>query len=470
MRVFHQLFAMAGLLSILFFGLTYPANAQPRFIPLNVDYAVFKNADNSPYVEVYISIRQNAISYTTADSGYVANFSAILDIRDGEGTRQFAQEQPFLSRITDQQVITPANELRHVFQAELATGNYEATATIRDNNTGAKGEYLLEIKVSDPDSTTVQLSDIQLAAGISKSAGAGKFIKNGLQVVPNPSGVFHPAHPVLYYYLEAYQMAYDADKTGSYTVRAEIEDNAGEVVKSFPDKTSNKPGSSAVIVGGGNIITLPSGPHFLNIRFTDNESGETLLRRKRFSVYKPSQEQADRMSEMVTSLMASHYAKFTEEELDEEFAQLTYLASKTEKDVFKSLSTVESKVNFLVTFWQERDENRDTPANEFKIQYFQNLKYANAAFKTKRKAGWKTDRGRVFLIYGQPSDIERNPVGGTERPYEVWTYNALAGGSIFVFADLRGFGDYELLHSTYRNELSQPNWREQVGIENNLSQ
>ncbi len=70
----------------------------------------------------------------------------------------------------------------------------------------------------------------------------------------------------------------------------------------------------------------------------------------------------------------------------------------------------------------------------------------------------------MLLIYGIPDEIERSPVQSGTRPYEIWSYNKLENGSIFVFADLQGFGDYELLHSTYRKEVYQPDWERRVRI------
>jgi hypothetical protein len=69
----------------------------------------------------------------------------------------------------------------------------------------------------------------------------------------------------------------------------------------------------------------------------------------------------------------------------------------------------------------------------------------------------------VLLIYGRPDEVERNPSTIDSQPYEVWYYYALDGGSEFVFGDLSGHGEYELLHSTYRNELQDPNWRQRLG-------
>jgi hypothetical protein len=90
------------------------------------------------------------------------------------------------------------------------------------------------------------------------------------------------------------------------------------------------------------------------------------------------------------------------------------------------------------------------------------MKLANASYSNYFKEGWQTDRGRVLLMYGRPDEIERNPSVLDVNPYEIWYYYSLEGGCEFVFGDLSGHGEYELLHSTYRNEIQDINWRSRL--------
>jgi hypothetical protein len=75
-----------------------------------------------------------------------------------------------------------------------------------------------------------------------------------------------------------------------------------------------------------------------------------------------------------------------------------------------------------------------------------------------RREGYRSDRGRVHIMYGVPDDVERHPNETDMRPYEVWSYHAIQGGVVFVFVQRSTGGDYELLHSTHRNELHNENW------------
>jgi hypothetical protein len=75
------------------------------------------------------------------------------------------------------------------------------------------------------------------------------------------------------------------------------------------------------------------------------------------------------------------------------------------------------------------------------------------------KEGWQTDRGRVYILYAEPDEIERFPNSGDSKPYEIWHYNQIESGVIFVFIDRNGFGDYQLVHSTKRGELQDESWQ-----------
>ncbi|OPZ67292.1 MAG: hypothetical protein BWY83_02647 [bacterium ADurb.Bin478] len=65
----------------------------------------------------------------------------------------------------------------------------------------------------------------------------------------------------------------------------------------------------------------------------------------------------------------------------------------------------------------------------------------------------------IHLRYGKPSDIERHSVGKDTKPYEIWHYENIENGVIFVFVDRSGFNQYELIHSTKRGELYDPNYQ-----------
>jgi GWxTD domain-containing protein len=197
------------------------------------------------------------------------------------------------------------------------------------------------------------------------------------------------------------------------------------------------------------------------IKITDNESGEFVETYKRFNFYKPIdkklavEDTASRSK--LESIDISEFAALTDEELNEEFKKLKYLISGKESKIFKSLD-LESKRIYLARFWKRMDSSPSTEINEFKNYYNSMIDYANANFGTMNRKGFETDRGRILLTYGQPNEIERNYMVINKKPHEIWYFHELEGGVQFIFADITGYGEFDLIHSTYSRELYQPDW------------
>jgi GWxTD domain-containing protein len=220
--------------------------------------------------------------------------------------------------------------------------------------------------------------------------------------------------------------------------------------------------SSAVDVEAINISKFPSGTYTLVDAATDSAKNLTVYSTKKIFIYNPSVIDTTPVISVDNSVLTSEFASMSEEELNQVFDESKYLAIKQEKDQWKALKSEDAKRKFLFDFWKARDLSPDTPVNEYKRQYFERVKKANAQFTNIQRKGWKTDRGRVLLIYGEPSEIERYPNQVDTKPYEIWHYNDLEGGVVFIFADLTGFSDYTLVNSSKRGELSDPDWQRKI--------
>lgn len=138
---------------------------------------------------------------------------------------------------------------------------------------------------------------------------------------------------------------------------------------------------------------------------------------------------------------------------------VAFIISSEERSVFESLSTAEEKENFIEQFWFRRDSDPLTARNEFKEEHYRRIAYANEKF-TSGFAGWKTDRGRVYIIHGPPDEIVAFASGGTyERPlnegggitsaypFEIWRYRNIDGigdNVVLEFVDPSMSGEYRL--------------------------
>jgi GWxTD domain-containing protein len=138
---------------------------------------------------------------------------------------------------------------------------------------------------------------------------------------------------------------------------------------------------------------------------------------------------------------------------------VAYIITNDEKRAFKALRTDEERENFIENFWRRRDPDPDTEENEFRDQYYERIAYANEHYAS-GIPGWKTDRGRIYIQWGKPDEIESHPSGGgysrpdyegggetTTYPFETWFYRHLdnVGDGIEIeFVDPTGTGEYHI--------------------------
>jgi GWxTD domain-containing protein len=116
-----------------------------------------------------------------------------------------------------------------------------------------------------------------------------------------------------------------------------------------------------------------------------------------------------------------------------------WIISDQERKAFKSLSNDEERDAFIEQFWQRRNPDPDSPENSYREEHYRRIAYANEHFAA-GKPGWMTDRGMIYIKYGQPDDIESHDGGGmytrpmdegggqtSTYPFEVWHYRYLEG-------------------------------------------
>lgn len=141
---------------------------------------------------------------------------------------------------------------------------------------------------------------------------------------------------------------------------------------------------------------------------------------------------------------------------------VAYIITDQERRAFKKLQTDEEREQFIEAFWRRRDPDPDTDENEYREEYYERIAYANENFSS-GIPGWKTDRGRIYIMFGKPDSKESHPTGGsyqrpswegggstTTYPFETWFYRYIPGigsGIEIEFVDPTGSGEYRIARS-----------------------
>jgi len=192
------------------------------------------------------------------------------------------------------------------------------------------------------------------------------------------------------------------------------------------------------------------------------------------------EKQKKRNQKALKQELSKPYKKWLDEDV-------VYIITDEERAAFRQLSNDEERDNFIEAFWQRRDPTPDTEENEYKEEHYQRIAYANEHFAA-GVPGWKTDRGRIYIVFGKPDEIDSHPSGGTyERPmeegggetstfpFEDWRYRYIEGIGqevIVEFVDTCMCGEYHMTMDRSEKDalLMTPNagltiW-EQMGMAN----
>ena len=126
---------------------------------------------------------------------------------------------------------------------------------------------------------------------------------------------------------------------------------------------------------------------------------------------------------------------------------IAYIITSEERSAYKNLQRDEERKHFIEQFWLRRDPTPGTPENEYKDEHYRRIAYANQKF-TSSIPGWKTDRGRIYITYGPPDEIDSHPSCGVNAlPYDLWKYRFIEGigqNVLIEFDDPGCTGEYRM--------------------------
>jgi len=439
---------------VLFFCLLSVSFAQtraeePQRFQIGLDYASFRDYSDAArsYVEVYYSFNRRFLEFVPAEEGLTATILMQLSVSDQEGNEVESRMWNTMSLVGDAEEAKSTDYLIiDQVGISLAPGDYRVRLKATDVNSMAFGEAILESRVQEFSARDLQLSDVQLAFSIQPDTSEGRLLKAGQKVLPNPFRTFTHRGGMVYFYTELYNLKDAPGAKPEYELRYRVLDTAGKKVKDFGKQTKTKPGNSAVVMSGINIGTLAGGEYVLEVEAKDKATGKKARSTKNFVIRRELTEE---------ELAAEEISTFKEE--------VAYIATGAELDMFDDLNFT-GKTTFIEEFWRKRDPNAETPENEFKIEHYRRLNYANLYFSRTKETGdgWNTDQGRVYVLYGQPDEIERNVAARGVASWERWNYFELQGGVYFIFVDEDGYGVYRLVHSTHRGEIYDKEWEQRI--------
>ena len=433
-------------------------------IEFEFDYSQFAYDSTSNYIEFYYSFNQASLSlFETDTSRYIKGILNVSIIDSATGEVIVNRDWMIHNEIVDTSYLN--SNLIGLLGFILKEGVYKCEFTGIDSKNPISKKVISDVVHIQPFlKIQTSISDIQLASRILQDSENTNsvFYKNSYEIMPVPTAIFGEGQPVLFYYSELYNLS-KSDLAGDLKLEQIVLNSRNSLV-SISSKKINRKIDSRVEVGKVLVHKMPTDTYTLVLNLIDSVANYGVSSTKKFFVYNPSVVSVDTFSQQTTSTLGTMFGAMSEEELDDLFSKSQYLATSNEINQYSILTNEEGKREFLNQFWELRDNNRNDYRNEYFLSYLKRIDESNLRYSALGREGWKTDRGRVYLMYGDPNEIDRYPNETETRPYEIWNYHELEGGVYFIFADITGFGDYQLVHSTKRGEIRDDNWQRRIVV------
>lgn len=413
-----------------------------------VDVSQF-SAGGETELEIYVGVPLGGLEPLKVGENNVYSFSigAQLSTLDG-------------SEVVDRNVVTRTAVLAESDDREtaLSVGQVSLTAPpgayminfgVGDLNAGTSNLSEKEVTVVNYDTNEPIFSDMELASSVA-IAGTGEeseFIKGDLQVIPNPTKLINDRQAELLIYYELYGLGGSAESPALYNLHYSIQLVNGkvflrnkEILEAVSDGVSK--------VSDFNLEGFPAGPYEVVVKLMDGKDEVELAEaRKEFVYYHETTPEE-------VAEFKSKYLPYTEAEAEMIRREISYVATKSELEAFDAMSD-EDKPIFVELFWKRRDPTPQTDENEYKDAFYERFEYAETHFSTPFRRGADTDMGYIYIKFGPPEDVTREPAGLPSEvdyedstwqgePFEVWEYYLEGKLAWFLFVDYDGDGDYFL--------------------------
>lgn len=381
-----------------------------------MDPIVFYTNDSAlnSRVDVYIEIPLENLQFkfVSSQNKYTAKIEYSILISD-ETNKAFVNE-----RFTSDISYTKDERLKNKYNSEfilksfsLPSGEYSVEVDIRDNNSQNHYTETSVINVNNFQSSDFTVSDIMLISNYHEGNDGKKVITP--LVTKNVGG-----NKTFYIFFEVNNLNdTDIAKRFDYKI-SRIDNNRKNTIKAGTFDYVLKPGKSQKIEKFSSEDFLTGN---YSIEITDKAENKNLTV-KEFNF---------------------KWTDFpvTVKDLDLAIAQCIYIADAKEFDILRNAKTRLEKEKAFIDFWRSKDPTPSTAKNEIMMDYYNRIRIANERYST-HFPGWKSDMGMVYIIFGDPSSIDRFPFTDATKPYEIWDYYDI--NRKFVFVDNTGFGDFRL--------------------------
>ena len=373
------------------------------------DLAVAVDSTSRARVKATVSVPYPELNWERAGEGFTAGASFVVELVPDKGPRRLygdAWEKRIL--VPDYAGTTShRNQLVETREFEVPPGRYDVRVSVRDVRALNQSEVRDRLEVRDLSTVPVGFADLEL--GVVDSTGS--FVPSPLREFGYDSGAIAVRAVLVDRRSGGWPRPYRYHwRVVDETATADAQGDTNVAIHHFAEPVVLRPAHGELFIGDYTFE--------LEMR-----EGKTAWRTARtFSVEESGPPRG--------------------REFDQILEALAYIADASEVDAMRGKSP-DQQAALWDTFWKRRDPTPDTPRNEFQIEFFRRMRYAEQHFLG-FGPGWRSDMGKAYIRFGPADQIEQRQAQSGQPGLEIWYYNQPYRR--LVFADREGFGRYTLLN------------------------
>jgi GWxTD domain-containing protein len=397
----------------------HPAFAQPidqgtpssyGEIRFQADMSAIPHPDGTATIEVSYQVPYDELVFLRESDAYVARYDLTAIAYDADGRQIAGDSWREIVRV-DRYADTNSRLKSHggVLSLGVGPGRHSLKLVLSSVDTRASGTIERQVDVPDVTEHGVTVgTPIFEARAVNTASRTESY-------VPNPLRDYGEERPVVRVRVPVY-----GDTTAVYDVRTDVLNDRGELIESTTDTLAPSAFRTDLVTEFG-VLDYEVGTYVLRVTAEGRERGGAGAARASFRVVTSPRSWGGDFQTMIE--------------------QLGYIASRDE--IERILDAPEDERDAAwEAFWTSRDPTPDDGVNEFKREFVRRLGYANLHFRSTVQ-GWRTDMGRIYIQYGEPDDVESQPVGRMLNAWEIWYY--YREHTKFIFVDRDGFGEFALV-------------------------
>ncbi len=369
---------------------------------------------DSTRLDLYLAVPSEALSFERNGAQFIARYQARIKV---EGSGKSWLDTTFMRTVRTPAGASGARQHMEFYQLPVVVpaGSYVASLELLDQRTNLAISNKRNVTTIDYTKFPFTLSGLLLVNKIREDS-------SGFVITPLLTEDVSRAAEGYFIFFEAYN---NTGKT-SFTLTTEYRTPDGKGVQSQSVAKTIPAGRSQQWIRLG-YTGISRGSYMVELKaHPADDSTQTLAATQRMVRIEGS---VDRLP-------------LSEDELNEKISQLRYVATQTEMDYIRDGEGFNERQKRYSEFWQRLDPTPGTPQNEAMDDYFGRIQYANDRYRS-YAAGWLTDKGRVYIIYGPPDNVTTDPFRSDGKAIETWQY--YDRGLRLVFVDESGFGDFRLV-------------------------